>query len=445
MSAWLWGLPLIITLLALLLVSWADYSLRDFSRSRLEELCRSDTRKGRFASILKNYDRVGFALELWQHILSVVMVVVMLMWVSFPAANSTTPSAPVTINTDPVSLITHALMAVGMLLVFGISIPWSLARIRGEELLALTWPVWSFLAAVLSPIAWIVSRADRVWHRLNDVPLPEESETSSITQELRSVTEEGHREGELEAEARTMIHRVIDFYDVDVADIMTPRTEMVSISADSSLQDARQTLLEEGHSRVPVVGKTTDDIVGLLYAKDLLRYIDGSMGTEVRLADIAREPFYVPKTMSIDQLLKAFKKERMHIAIVLDEYGGVAGLVTMEDILEEIVGEIADEFDSAIEADPIRQVSENVYDIYAKQHLDDVNERLSIELPADGGIDTLGGFVFSQMGHIPLVGEQFTWENVLITILEAHKRRIVRLRLQIDRSNTAWESGVQKS
>jgi CBS domain containing-hemolysin-like protein len=207
---------------------------------------------------------------------------------------------------------------------------------------------------------------------------------------------------------------------------------MICVNADASLLDARQVLLVEGHSRVPVIGKTTDEVLGILHAKDLLRYLDASMGNAVTLADIAREPFYVPKTMGVQNLLESFKKERAHLAIVLDEYGGVAGLVTMEDILEELVGEIVDEFDSADEGEPFRTVVEGSTDVSAMAHLDDIKEHLGIEFPSEGEVDTLGGYVFASLGRIPVTGEQFNIGNVHFTVLEAHKRRIVRLRLRVE-------------
>src|SRR5262249_2977933 len=172
-----------------------------------------------------------------------------------------------------------------------------------------------------------------------------------VGDEIRAVVDEGRREGVIESDAGQMIHRVMELQDEDVAAIMTPRTEMFCIDVESSLDEARLKLIESGHSRVPVIGESTDDILGLLYAKDFLKAVGPHRSGDPIpvLRDLLREPVYVPVTTQIPALLELLKRKKVHIAIVLDEYGGVAGLVTMEDILEEIVGEIADEFDDEFE------------------------------------------------------------------------------------------------
>jgi CBS domain containing-hemolysin-like protein len=211
---------------------------------------------------------------------------------------------------------------------------------------------------------------------------------------------------------------------------------MVCVQADDALDSARKMLIEEGHSRVPVIGKSPDDVLGVLYAKDLLQHLTPQPDAKATLADIAREPFFVPETMSIDTLLKTFKRGHVHLAIVLDEYGGVAGIVTMEDVLEEIVGEIADEYDESAPLEPIRAVAPGVHEVDARLHLDDVNERLQLQLPTDGDYDTIGGFAFSLLGRIPRKGEQFSWEQVRFVVVDADARTIHRLRIEVDVSST---------
>ncbi|NOX55822.1 MAG: HlyC/CorC family transporter [Planctomycetes bacterium] len=232
-----------------------------------------------------------------------------------------------------------------------------------------------------------------------------------------------------------MIHRVIKLQDEDAAAIMTPRTDMVCIPADCTLEEARQRLLEAGHSRVPVIGKSPDDILGILYAKDLLKYTRAATdGT--KLTEITRSPFYIPETACLDTLLETMKRQRVHMAIILDEYGGVSGLVTLEDILEEIVGEIVDEYDAAL-VEPVKYVSPHVAEVDARMHIDDVNREFQLQLPEDGDYDTIGGFVFSHLGRVPVEGETFTWQQAKFTVLDADKRRIRKLRIEVDESLTA--------
>ena len=239
----------------------------------------------------------------------------------------------------------------------------------------------------------------------------------------------------------------MELQDEDVAAIMTPRTEMVCVDVESSLDEARWRLIESGHSRVPVIGESTDDILGLLYAKDLLKALPAqrTAGESISvLRDLLREPVHVPVTTEIP-LLELMKRKKVHLAIVLDEYGGVAGLVTMEDILEEIVGEIDDEYDKPEEAEEIHIVSPTVTEVDGRVHLDDLNELFHYGLPEDGEFDTIGGFVFSQLGRVPSVGEAISWKQLKFTVLTADRRKITRLRIEVEPEHipTAAESATE--
>src|SRR5690606_26794444 len=282
------------------------------------------------------------------------------------------------------------------------------------------------------PLVALTNRFDTLVHRVAGRRDPGGEETSLIAEEIQSVVNEGEREGLLETRAGRMIHRIMELSEEDVGAVMTPRTEMFCIHRDVSLSDARLALLDAGHSRVPVIGDSPDDIVGLLYAKDLLRR-SGNGDEDLPLTSILREPFYIPETTAVDQLLERMKRERFHMAIVLDEYGGVLGLVTLEDILEEIVGEIEDEHDQA-EEEPILQIDEWVAEVDGRVHIDDLNERFNYNLPEDEDFDTIGGFVFSELGHVPEVGETLTWQSLRMTVVEADKRRIIKLRIEVDRT-----------
>jgi CBS domain containing-hemolysin-like protein len=214
---------------------------------------------------------------------------------------------------------------------------------------------------------------------------------------------------------------------------MTPRTDMICIDVDASLEEARQELLESGHSRVPVIGESTDDIIGILYAKDLLKALEPQRkpGEPIPiLRDIVREPLHVPITIRIPALLELLKREHVHIAIVSDEYGGVAGLVTMEDVVEEIVGEIDDEYDAKQARSTIAVISDTVAEVDTRVHLDDLNAQFDYELPEDASVDTIGGFVFGLVGRVPVVGETIDWKHLRFTVLAADQRRATRLRIE---------------
>lgn len=417
--------PTLLTVLAGLLLaaaflaSLAAHCLRNFSRSRLADICRIHENDERFGRILK--EDVG-ALTVSEILFVLTLVCAVTIGLSQGGLN---PAQPLTWT---VGVLGAAILSVGLFVV----LPWSISRVASETLLYHTWPLLVLVLTVMRPLVALTNRFDTLVHRIAGRRDPGVEDTSLIAEEIQSVVNEGEREGLLETRAGRMIHRIMELSEEDVGAVMTPRTEMFCIHRDISLSEARTALLEAGHSRVPVIGDSPDDIVGLLYAKDLLKHITGN-GQDVSLTSILREPYYIPETTAVDQLLERMKRERFHMAIVLDEYGGVLGLVTLEDILEEIVGEIEDEHDLA-EEEPIQQIDDWVTEVDGRVHIDDLNERFNYDLPEKEDFDTIGGFVFSELGHVPEVGETLTWQTLRMTVMEADKRRIVKLRIEIDRS-----------
>lgn len=401
----------------------ACYSLRDFSYSRLEDLCQRRGKPERFRTILEDHDSTLLVLELCRTVLLLITSAALCLWLGF-ALNS---------GEFWQELLQYALWTVPMLLAADLA-PWVIARVGSEWVLCTFWPLFALIRRLGQPILSTARFCDRIAHRVTGRGSPEDAEAAAIGEEIRSVVNEGAREGVIETESGQMIHRVMELQHDDVSAIMTPRTDMFCVDVESSLEEARQKLIESGHSRVPVIGESTDDILGLLYAKDFLKALAPQQPGETIpvLRDILREPVYVPVTTQIPALLELMKRKKIHIAMVLDEYGGVAGLVTMEDILEEIVGEIADEFDDPDHLEQIQIVSPTVAEVDARVHLDDLNERLHYGLPEDGEFDTVGGFVFSQLGRVPTAGEVVSWKHLKFTVLTADPRKINRLRIEVE-------------
>ena len=407
----------------------AGYSLRDFSRSRLDEICRQHGRESRFGVILKRHELALLAVEILFGLVSLLLAG--LLFGLLEAAQSVPP--------DGFGWIVRAVswLALAATLLFALLVlPWAISRVAGERYLYLTWPLISALLTASRPLLWCALMVDTFAHRLSGLSEPAEGDAGSLTEEIRSVVDEGQREGVIESEAHSMIHRVMQLQEEDAAAVMTPRTDMFCIQADETLEEARRLLLEAGHTRVPVIGESTDDIVGILYAKDLLRYLSAANEETVTLRDIVREPFYIPDTTGADTLLENMKRQHVHMAIVLDEYSGVAGLVTMEDILEEIVGEIVDEYD-ADEDTGIYPLSPGVVEVESRVHIDDLNDQFDFDLPKHGDFETIGGFVFSQLGRVPHPGDSLTWQKLRVTVLQADKRRIHRLRIEVDETLAA--------
>ena len=224
-----------------------------------------------------------------------------------------------------------------------------------------------------------------------------------------------------------MIESVMHFRETQVGEIMTPRTEIVALPASATLIEAKDIITRNGHSRIPVYDESLDDIQGVLYAKDLLT-VDDTDPFDPR--ELMRKVPFIPETKRITDLLQEMREKKVHVAIVLDEYGGTAGLVTMEDIVEEIVGEIPDEYEPP-EPEPMRRIDEHTLDIDARVHIDELNDELSVELPDDEDYDTVGGFLFSQMGKIPATGEEYRYQNLRFHVLDAEERKINRLRVSV--------------
>jgi CBS domain containing-hemolysin-like protein len=255
--------------------------------------------------------------------------------------------------------------------------------------------------------------------------------------ELRLVVDEAHREGRIEGAARDMIRGVIGLDEVRVSQIMTPRTQMIAIPLATAWDEAVRMAAESAHTRLPVWDRSADDVVGILHTRDVLnRLADGlAPRTEASPAELRgirpllRPPWFVPESMSVRTLLMEFQRGKTHMAIVTDEFGGVAGLVTIEDALEEIVGEIADEHDEAF-SDGIRTVSPDVCEVLAHVPVARLNERMQMALPEEAGYETIGGFMFHQCGRIPEVGDRIESHGAVLEVLAATRRRIDLIRIE---------------
>jgi CBS domain containing-hemolysin-like protein len=405
------------------LAATAARSLIEFSPHELQELAERRRAAGRLGQILRQRNEVGLTLATVQVAAIAAFVLGAAVWGRARWQDAQPPA-------DWPWLASGAVGAILLLLAAAIWLPWSIARLWADPFLYYTWPLWRAMAWLLLPLVAAARFLDTVLHRLAG-RLEQTPDEESFEDDIRTIVTEGHREGLLEEEAREMIEGVIQLGDVDVSQIMMPRTDMVSMPSSLSWPEVLDFVIQAGHTRIPVFGKNRDDIVGLLHIKDLLPELAKPPEQRVEpWTRLLREPMFVPETKPVDALLQEFQRGRHHMAVVLDEYGGVSGLVTMEDVLEEIVGEIGDEYDGAL-VEGIRTLDDGACEVLGRVHVDEINERLGLELPEDADFDTIGGFVFSELGHIPVVGEQLSWKNVRITVLEATRRRIERLRIEV--------------
>jgi CBS domain containing-hemolysin-like protein len=285
--------------------------------------------------------------------------------------------------------------------------------------------VWRVVGIVLAPLVLAARFVDALLHRLAGRPR-EASDEESFEEEIRTMVTEGHREGLLEEDAREMIEGVIELGDADVSEVMTPRTDMISIPKSLSWEEALAFVIKCGHTRIPVIDKNRDDIVGILVTKDLLPELAKGPGEPKRpWTELVREPYFVPETKPIDVLLQEFQQSRVHMAVVLDEYGGVSGLVTLEDVVEEIVGEIVDEYD---EEEPMVAVEDDGWVVDARLDVDELGVIVGSDLPSDEW-DTVGGLILELAGRVPEQGERFEHDGLVFTATSVQGRRVSKVRV----------------
>ncbi|QDU34106.1 Magnesium and cobalt efflux protein CorC [Poriferisphaera corsica] len=315
-----------------------------------------------------------------------------------------------------------------LLIIFNVAIPSSWGTYKPEWLLSWSIPILSFLTFIFTPVIAILSIFDPIVRRISGVDL-EKDYDPEIAEEVLSTIEQHDESDTVDEEQKEMLEAILDISDTDAGEVMTPRTDVHGISVSSTLEQARDAIITFGHSRIPVYQDNLDNILGILYAKDLIKYVDQSP-SDFNLKNIIRDPLLIPESKTVRDLLAEFKAQKIHLAIVIDEYGGTAGIVTVEDIVEEIIGDIQDEYELEEEPQQIIILDSNTANIDARTHIDDINDQFDIELPEDEDYDTIGGYVFSSLGHIPNVGEQFDFENLRFTVTAAERTKVLSIRLE---------------
>jgi putative hemolysin len=332
------------------------------------------------------------------------------------------------VNQNTPWLIFLIVLGVGIVLFFGEAVAERMALINPD-----TWSLrvsgfGKLVDILFAPLTAIVVRFS------GQSNITMQQFTPPTDDELKSWVETGQSDGALEKEERQMIYSIFQFGDTLAREIMVPRMDMVSLDVVAPLDEIVEAVSSSGHSRIPVYEDTIDNVIGLLYAKDLLNYLHNQKKF-TSLRELIRPAFFVPEAKKLDDLLTEMQSNRTHIAIVVDEYGGVAGLVTLEDILEEIIGEIRDEYDQSEEL-PFVKINDNEYVFQGNIDLDDFNETMGTEIEKDMA-DTLGGLMYGLMGKVPVGGEQVIVENVQLTVEKVVGRRIQKVRaLKIPKAET---------
>jgi putative hemolysin len=332
--------------------------------------------------------------------------------------------------------------SIGMLLVFVAVfilvcehvVPLLIVRQNPERVLEVFLPPFDVVARFLQPLTGGLLRL------IAAVPRRERAEASTAAADPGGAegpeaahvhAEAGEEQGLIEGDERRLLQSIVDFGDTLVREVMTPRPDMIAIRGDATFDEVRAFFREQEYSRIPVYKENLDNIVGFVFIKDLLRLDappSGKLPLQPDLARFIRPATFVPETKRVAEMLREFQRKQVQIAIVVDEYGGTAGLVTIEDLLEEIVGEIRDEYD--VETEPVVDMGQGSFVFSAKVNIDEVRDRLGVEIEPEG-FETVGGYLLTRLGRVPAVGESFDFDGLEVEVLEAERRRIHKVRMRL--------------
>lgn len=330
------------------------------------------------------------------------------------------------------------------ILIFCDLIPKSIARVHLPQVAHFGMILVYMLYKILQPLIVLLSNfANWIIRKMGS----DQSLQLTITEaELEYILEVGERSGVLEDVKKDMISGVFEFDETKVREIMTPRTDIVALEKGVSLEDTVRAIMQSGHSRLPVYDEQIDKIMGIVFAKDVLKLLADPKRSQkpFSVVNIMREPQFVPESKHLIEIFKELKQSKNHMAVIIDEYGGTAGLVTMEDILEEIVGDIQDEFDS--EEEQITQTSENVFEVAGFVNISEFAEYFEIDEKfaedVEGEVDTIAGWMTQLLGHLPEIGQKVTYENLTLEVTDVDRHRIERLR--VTREPLPPKSGTER-
>jgi putative hemolysin len=410
----------VLTLLEGFFVS-AEISIISIRRSRLDQLSEDGNRRARRVRRLK--DDPGRFLAVVQLGLTVLGFFAS----AYAAVNLSVELAAflrpaIGGGADGVALLIVTVLLALFTIVFGELVPKSIGLAYAERLSMLVAGPVEWIARLLGPLVWFLTRVTSGITKLLGVSMS--SDAQMTAEELKLIVERGGEQGILEAEEEQMINAVIELGDRRLHEVMVPRIAIVALPVSATLDEAIDLIVEEGHSRIPIYEESIDGVLGIIYAKDLLPVLKVGSNARPTVRSLLRTPLFVPESMSIDDLLHEFQRRKVHIAIVLDEYGGTAGLLTIEDLLEEIVGEIQDEYD--VEEPMIVRLSPDEARIDGRVDVDELTEIFDIPIALEDAdeYDTLGGLIFHRLGKVPRPGDEVRLNGLKLTVETTDGRRV---------------------
>ena len=432
------GTDILIILLLILINGFfvgAEIAFVSVRRTRLDELAESgDRRAKRAQKLMRDPGRFLAVIQVAITFLGALASAVAAVSIVAVVAEPLRGIALIADQADTIALLLVTFIVSVVSIVLGELIPKGFALANPDRIaLTVSGPITLF-AKIVSPLVAVLVLLTKIISKPFGIDPTRTPELSAA--EIRLIVEQGSQQGVLEAEEEQMISAVMSLSDSKLHEVMVPRIDIAAIDQEASFDDAVTLVLTEGHSRTPLYKESVDHIVGILYAKDLLRIIAAG-GPRPRLRDIMRPALFVPESQAVDDLLNELQRRRVHMAIVLDEYGGTAGLVTIEDLLEEIVGEIQDEFDEEEPMKVIVREGEAILD--GRADIDEMGELVdpALELEDDEEYDTVGGFVYHRIGRVPVVGDTVAVDPFKITVIKVIGRRVGKVRV-------TWDAGASK-
>jgi putative hemolysin len=407
------------------ILSAAKSAIINLRQTRINQLVDEDRDKSQLvAGLAEDSTRLLATFQLWIGFTAALTASVAVLTLISPLSTAIASLAVLEPISAPLSAFIVLWLVVLALLILGYLVPEAAGAAKAETIaLAAARPV-AALAWVASPLVKLVLMiSNGLSGLIGGEPL--RAMPFITEEEIMTMVDAGQEVGVIEEDEKEMIYSVFALGDTLAREVMVPRIDIVALEADASLDDALDLVIRAGHSRIPTFEDTIDNIVGVLYAKDLLE-LWRDKRESVSLRELLRTPYFVPESKSVDELLEEMQQRKVHMVIVVDEYGGTAGVVTLEDIVEEIVGEIQDEYDA--EEPIVEESGEGEFIFNARVDLDDVNRLMGTAFPTEMG-DTLGGFIYSQLGKVPSPGEMVRFDGLIIEVLTVTGRRIRKVRV----------------
>ncbi len=407
-------IAIIVCILIVAFLSSSEASLISVNRIRIKNLAEKDDKRAKLVqSILAEHDKLFGTILLTENFFIIL-------------ATSLGTAVLLNIFGEDGWLIASLLMTV-LIVLLGEITPKTLALSHSERYAFLVARPVKILITLTSPIVWIFTRLPGWLLKVMGAKTPA---SPFVTEDdIRAMIDLGEESGTLHEEEREMLHKVFEFGDTVASESMVPRTEIVAISDEATVAEALQLVKEKGFSRYPVIHEKMDNVVGILYIKDILiKMSEGDVDLNTPIKEFIREAYFIPENKKVSELLNEMQKKKFQIAIVMDEYGGTAGLITLEDLMEEIVGSLQDEFEK-IQADKdVEVIDEGTFIVAGTTPLDEVSDLVGVKLESPD-FHTIGGFVFGLFGRLPKEGEQIRYHNLRFLILQMEQRKIAKIKI----------------